>query len=43
MNLKEPSREYEPLIKVKRLLCWPSKPRYEQIVEGEELQQQQVN
>jgi len=43
VHLKEPTREYEPLIKVKRLLCWPSKPRYEQIVEGEELQQQQVN
>jgi uncharacterized protein with NAD-binding domain and iron-sulfur cluster len=43
VNLKEPAREYEPLIQVKSLLCWPSEPRYEQILEGEELQQQQVN
>ncbi len=35
--------EYQPLILVKDLPCWPSKPLYEQIVEGEELRQANVN
>ncbi len=30
-------REYEPLIEVKRLRCWPSEPLYDQLQEGEEL------
>lgn len=29
--------EYHPLINVKGLACWPSKPLYDQIEEGEEL------
>jgi uncharacterized protein with NAD-binding domain and iron-sulfur cluster len=30
---------YDPLIDVDRLPCWPSTPRYEQIVQGEQLRQ----
>lgn len=30
--------EYNPLIDVAGLGCWPSEPRYEQLVQGEELQ-----
>jgi uncharacterized protein with NAD-binding domain and iron-sulfur cluster len=30
--------EYEPLITVKGLACWPSQPRYEQLVGGDKLQ-----
>jgi uncharacterized protein with NAD-binding domain and iron-sulfur cluster len=29
--------EYQPLVDVKGLGCWPSEPLYEQLVEGEEL------
>jgi len=31
--------EYDPLVDVKGLACWPSRPRYDQIVEGGQLQQ----
>jgi uncharacterized protein with NAD-binding domain and iron-sulfur cluster len=31
--------EYRPLVDVKGLPCWPSKPLYEQLVEGDELRQ----
>jgi uncharacterized protein with NAD-binding domain and iron-sulfur cluster len=30
--------EYRPLIAVKGLPCWPNHPRYEQLVEGDDLQ-----
>src|SRR5262249_23011506 len=29
--------EYQPLITVKELPCWPSRPLYDQLAEGEEL------
>ncbi len=31
------NKEYEPLIEVKRLRCWPSEPLYDQLKQGEEL------
>ncbi len=31
------NQEYEPLIEVKRLRCWPSEPLYQQLDQGEEL------
>lgn len=34
---------YDPLIRVKDLDCWPSKPLYDQIKEGETLKSQQIN
>jgi uncharacterized protein with NAD-binding domain and iron-sulfur cluster len=41
VTLKGP--EYDPLVMVKDLPCWPSTPRYEQIVEGEQLRQQGID
>ena len=35
--------EYQPLVMVKELPCWPSYPLYDQIVEGEELKAKGVN
>ena len=32
------NKEYEPLIEVKRLRCWPSEPLYNQLEQGEALQ-----
>ena len=29
---------YDPLVTIKGLACWPSKPRYEQLVDGEQLE-----
>ena len=31
------NKEYEPLIEVKRLNCWPNEPLYNQLEQGEEL------
>lgn len=35
--------EYDPLIKVKGLPCYPSSPLYEQLVEGEKLKANNIN
>ena len=35
--------EYDPLIDVNGLPCWPNTPRFEQLVEGAQLQAQGVN
>ncbi len=35
--------QYDPLINVKRLPCWPSEPLYDQLVEGEALQAQAID
>ena len=35
--------EYNPLVAIKDLPCWPSAPLYEQLVEGDDLQAQQIN
>jgi uncharacterized protein with NAD-binding domain and iron-sulfur cluster len=35
--------EYEPLIDVKGLPCWPSQPLYEQITQGSELKEQHID
>ena len=37
------SAEYEPLIPVRGLPCWPSEPLYDQIVQGSALQEQNIN
>jgi len=36
------SGAYDPLVPVNGLPCWPSEPRYEQLVEGDELRQRAV-
>jgi uncharacterized protein with NAD-binding domain and iron-sulfur cluster len=35
--------EYQPLIEVKGLPCWPSAPLYEQLAEGEELRRRGID
>ncbi|WP_353570654.1 NAD(P)-binding protein, partial [Candidatus Albibeggiatoa sp. nov. BB20] len=43
VSLKNPDQEYQPLVDVKGLPCWPSEPLYEQLVEGEQVQAGQHN
>lgn len=43
VTLKNPEAGYNPLIPVKGLLCWPSEPLYDQIVEGEQLKNEQID
>ncbi len=35
--------QYDPLVLIKDLTCWPSEPLYDQIVEGEQLCSEQIN
>lgn len=37
------SGEYQPLFDVKGLPCWPAKPFFEQLVEGEQLKSRDIN
>jgi uncharacterized protein with NAD-binding domain and iron-sulfur cluster len=37
------NRHYDPIVMVDGLRCWPSEPRWSQLEDGEELQQQAVN
>jgi uncharacterized protein with NAD-binding domain and iron-sulfur cluster len=41
VNLKE--GQYDPMVMVKGLPCWPSNPLYDQIVEGDELKKRKIN
>jgi uncharacterized protein with NAD-binding domain and iron-sulfur cluster len=34
---------YQPLVMVRGLVCWPSEPLYDQLVEGEELRQRNID
>lgn len=43
VTLKNPEQGYNPLIPVKNLLSWPSEPLYDQIVEGEQLKNEQID
>lgn len=43
VNLKAPNQGYEPLKPVQNLPSWPAQPRYEQIVEGEELKAEHID
>ncbi len=43
VNLKNPTQEYQPLVDIKGLPCWPSMPLYDQIVEGEKLKAEKIN
>jgi uncharacterized protein with NAD-binding domain and iron-sulfur cluster len=43
VTLKNQDQEYYPLITVKNLLCWPNEPLYDQIVEGEQLKDNQID
>jgi uncharacterized protein with NAD-binding domain and iron-sulfur cluster len=37
------SAEYDPLVRINGLGCWPSEPRWDQIQQGESLQEHQVD
>jgi uncharacterized protein with NAD-binding domain and iron-sulfur cluster len=37
-ELNDPAAGYDPLVPVKGLLCWPNKPRFEQLVDGKALE-----
>ena len=41
--LKDPTQEYEPLVDVLGLQCWPSQPRFDQLVNGEQLRESGVD
>ena len=43
VHLKDKDGEYEPLVDVKGLPCWPSEPHWDQLVKGEELREGGVN
>lgn len=43
VTLKDSTVEYQPLVDVKGLPCWPSTPLYAQIVQGDELIAKQIN
>lgn len=38
VNLKDGAMDYDPLVEVKGIKCWPSEPKFELIKEGEEIQ-----
>lgn len=42
-TLKPGIEDYDPLVIVKDLPCWPAEPNYEQLVQGEELKQKNIN
>jgi uncharacterized protein with NAD-binding domain and iron-sulfur cluster len=42
-TLKPWYKTYNPLVDVNGLPCWPTVPNYDQLVEGDELQKQNVN
>ncbi len=43
VELKEPAAGYEPFIYVKNLPCWPEKPLYDQLVQGEQLLRENID
>lgn len=42
-TVAEGPEEYDPYVVVNDLDCWPSRPNYDQLKEGEELRKQEVN
>ncbi|MEM9778058.1 MAG: hypothetical protein AAF902_26010, partial [Chloroflexota bacterium] len=42
-TLKQPDNEYQPLVTVNALPCWPSEPLWDQIEQAEELQAKGIN
>ncbi len=42
-TLKPEYKEYNPLINIKGIDCWPSEPFFEQLQEGEQLKEQNIN
>jgi uncharacterized protein with NAD-binding domain and iron-sulfur cluster len=42
-TLKKEFREYDPLVTVKDLACWPSEPNYQYLAQGDILERDQVD
>ncbi|WP_224372698.1 FAD-dependent oxidoreductase [Hyalangium versicolor] len=43
VQLKDPAKGYQPLVDVLGLPCWPDRPLYDQIVDGQELEDSRIN
>jgi uncharacterized protein with NAD-binding domain and iron-sulfur cluster len=43
VQLKDPAAGYQPLVDVLGLPCWPDRPLYDQIVDGQELEASGIN
>ncbi len=43
VTLKPELNEYNPLINIKGIDCWPSEPFYDQLEQGEELREKNIN
>ena len=43
VSLKDAPREYQPLVQVQSLPCWPSEPDYDQLVEGDRLRAEDID
>ncbi|HEX6862821.1 MAG TPA: NAD(P)-binding protein, partial [Thermoanaerobaculia bacterium] len=42
-TLEPPRQEYEPLVEVKGIPCWPSEPLYGQLVQGRQLKEEGID
>jgi uncharacterized protein with NAD-binding domain and iron-sulfur cluster len=40
---RDPQQGYQPLVSVRGLDCWPAEPLYEQLQEGQQLQNENIN
>ena len=43
VELKDPAAGYQPLVDVRGLPCWPDRPLYEQLVDGQALEASGIN
>jgi len=43
VDLKDPAAGYDPFIYVKNLPCWPEKPNYDQLVQGDQLLRENID
>lgn len=43
VELKDPAAGYQPLVDVRGLPCWPDRPLYDQIADGQELEASGIN
>ncbi len=42
-TLNNPAAGYDPLVRIGDLDCWPDRPDYDQLVEGDELKDKEIN
>jgi uncharacterized protein with NAD-binding domain and iron-sulfur cluster len=43
VELKDPAAGYDPYIYVKNMPCWPERPNYEQLVQGDQLLRENID